>query len=56
MDAMADHELFQLLLGQDADGQTKIAYEDFLAGIRDSRIAVRREGAAAAISGRLLFF
>ena len=39
-----------------ADGRAEISYEDFLAGIRDSRIAVRREGAAAAVPGRLLFF
>ena len=39
-----------------AEGRTEVAYEDFLAGIRDSRIAVRREGAEAAVPGRLLFF
>lgn len=39
-----------------AEGRTEIAYEDFLSGIRDSRIAVRREGTAAAVPGRLLFF
>ena len=39
-----------------ADGRAEIAYEDFLSGLRDSRIAVRREGASAAVPGRLLFF
>ena len=39
-----------------AEGRTEIAYEDFLSGLRDSRVAVRREGAAAAVPGRLLFF
>ena len=39
-----------------ADGRAAIAYEDFLSGLRDSRIAVRREGALAAVPGRLLFF
>lgn len=39
-----------------ADGEAEITYEDFLSGIRDSRIAVRREGEATAVSGRLLFF
>lgn len=38
------------------DGKAEIAYEDFLSGIRDSRIAVRRESDAAAVPGRLLFF
>ena len=38
-----------------SEGRAEIAYEDFLSGIRDSRIAVCREGAAA-VSGRLLFF
>ena len=38
-----------------ADGRAEIAYEDFLSGVRDSRIAVRREGGAA-VPGRLLFF
>ena len=38
-----------------AEGRAEIAYEDFLSGVRDSRIAVRREGAAA-VPGRLLFF
>ena len=38
-----------------AEGRAEIAYEDFLTGVRDSRIAVRREGAAA-VPGRLLFF
>ena len=38
-----------------SEGRTEIAYEDFLSGIRDSRIAVCREGAAA-VPGRLLFF
>ena len=38
-----------------AEGRTEIAYEDFLSGLRDSRIAVCREGAAA-VPGRLLFF
>ena len=39
-----------------AEGRTEIAYEDFLSGLRDSRVAVRREGAEAAVPGRLLFF
>ena len=38
-----------------AEGRVEIAYEDFLSGLRDSRVAVRREGAAA-VPGRLLFF
>lgn len=38
-----------------AEGRTEIAYEDFLSGLRDSRVAVCREGAAA-VPGRLLFF
>ena len=38
-----------------AEGRAEIAYEDFLSGLRDSRIAVCREGAAA-VPGRLLFF
>ena len=38
------------------EGRTEIAYEDFLSGLRNSRVAVRREGAAAAVPGRLLFF
>ena len=38
------------------EGRAEIAYEDFLSGLRDSRVAVRREGAAAAVPGRLLFF
>ena len=38
-----------------AEGRTEISYEDFLAGIRNSRVAVCREGAAA-VPGRLLFF
>ena len=38
-----------------ADGRAEIAYEDFLSGVRDSRIAVCREGSAA-VPGRLLFF
>ena len=38
-----------------SEGRAEIAYEDFLSGIRDSRIAVCREGASA-VSGRLLFF
>ena len=38
-----------------AEGRAEIAYEDFLSGLRDSRVAVRREGAAA-VPGRLLFF
>ena len=37
------------------EGRAEIAYEDFLSGLRDSRIAVCREGAAA-VPGRLLFF
>ena len=37
------------------EGRTEIAYEDFLSGLRDSHIAVCREGAAA-VPGRLLFF
>lgn len=37
------------------EGRAEIAYEDFLSGIRESRIAVYREGAAA-VPGRLLFF
>lgn len=37
-------------------GRAEMSYEDFLAGIRDSRIAVRREGSSAAVPGRLLFF
>ena len=39
-----------------AEGRTEIAYEDFLSGLRDSRVAVRCEGAAASVPGRLLFF
>ena len=39
-----------------AEGRAEIAYEDFLSGLRDSRVAVRREGAVAAVPGRLLFF
>lgn len=39
-----------------AEGQAEIAYEDFLSGLRDSHVAVRREGAVAAVPGRLLFF
>ena len=38
-----------------AEGRAEIAYEDFLSGVRDSRIAVCREGEAA-VPGRLLFF
>ena len=38
-----------------AEGRAEIAYEDFLSGVRDSHIAVRREGAVA-VPGRLLFF
>ena len=38
-----------------AEGRVEIAYEDFLSGLRDSRVVVRREGAAA-VPGRLLFF
>ena len=38
-----------------AEGMAEIAYEDFLSGVRDSRIAVCREGGAA-VPGRLLFF
>ena len=38
-----------------AEGRAEIAYEDFLSGVRDSRIAVCCEGAAA-VPGRLLFF
>ena len=38
------------------DGQAEISYEDFLGGIRNSIIAVRREGATASVLGRLLFF
>ena len=38
-----------------AEGRAEIAYEDFLSGLRDSRVAVCREGAAA-VPGRLLFF
>ena len=38
-----------------AEGRTEIAYEDFLSGLRNPRIAVCREGAAA-VPGRLLFF
>ena len=37
-------------------GRAELAYEDFLSGLRNSRIAVRREGASAAVPGRLLFF
>ena len=39
-----------------SNGRAEIAYEDFLSGLRDSHIAVRREGASAAVPGRLLFF
>ena len=39
-----------------AAGRAEMNYEDFLSGVRDSRIAVRREGASAAVPGRLLFF
>ena len=39
-----------------AEGRTEIAYEDFLSGIRDSRIAVSREGSSEPVLGRLLFF
>ena len=38
-----------------AEGRTEIAYEDFLSGLRDSRVAVCREGAST-VPGRLLFF
>ena len=38
-----------------AAGRAEIAYEDFLSGVRDSRIAVCRKGTAA-VPGRLLFF
>ena len=38
-----------------AEGRAEIAYEDFLSGLRDSRVAVCREGSVA-VSGRLLFF
>ena len=38
-----------------AEGRAEIAYEDFLSGVRDSRIAVCRKGTAA-VPGRLLFF
>lgn len=37
-------------------GRAAIAYEDFLSGLRNPRVAVRREGAVAAVPGRLLFF
>ena len=39
-----------------SDGRTEISSEEFLAGIRDSRIAVSREGAPEPVPGRLLFF
>ena len=39
-----------------SEGRTEIAYEDFLAGIRDSHVAVRRDGSSTAVPGRLLFF
>ena len=38
-----------------AEGRAEIAYEDFLSGLRNPRVAVCREGAAA-VPGRLLFF
>ena len=38
-----------------AEGRAEIAYEDFLSGLRDSHVAVCREGATA-VPGRLLFF
>ena len=37
------------------EGRAEIAYEDFLSGLRDSNVAVSREGASA-VPGRLLFF
>ena len=39
-----------------AEGRAEIAYEDFLSGLRNPRVTVRREGAVAAVQGRLLFF
>lgn len=39
-----------------AAGRAEMNYEDFLSGVRDSRIAVRREGSSTAVPGRLLFF
>lgn len=39
-----------------SDGRAELAYEDFLAGVRDPHVAVRREGTSAAVPGRLLFF
>ena len=39
-----------------AEGRAEIAYEDFLSGLRDPHVAVRREGATSAVLGRLLFF
>ena len=38
-----------------SEGRTEITYEDFLSGLRNSRVAVCREGAAP-VPGRLLFF
>ena len=38
-----------------AEGRAEIAYEDFLSGLRNPRVAVCREGATA-VPGRLLFF
>ena len=39
-----------------SDGRAELSYEDFLAGVRDPHVAVRREGTSAAVPGRLLFF
>ena len=39
-----------------AEGRAEISYEDFLSGLRNPRVTVRREGAVAAVQGRLLFF
>ena len=39
-----------------SDGVTELAYEDFLAGVRNPRISVRRDGDSKPVPGRLLFF
>lgn len=39
-----------------SDGRAELPYEDFLAGVRNPHVAVRREGTSAAVPGRLLFF
>lgn len=39
-----------------SDGRAELAYEDFLAGVRNPRISVRRDGDLEPVPGRLLFF